>query len=167
MVCPPATLLVPLSSDFALTSGKSFTVWLQVLVLYQGFPAPKSATDFLFQNNNTTSLLITTTGIEKVRGESKRESKRSGENRNGNRESNKRESKRSGENLAGIYGNLGVPGENLAGIYGNLEKDRGESQPVIEDGQGRISTGNRGWSGENLLFWSELNTPPCMLKKTL
>ena len=97
------------------------------------------------------------TGIEKVRGESKRESRG---NRNGNRESNKRESKRSGENLAGIYGNLGVPGENLAGIYGNLEKDRGESQPVIEDGQGRISAGNRGWSGENLLFRSELITPP-------
>ena len=72
---PPATLLVPLSSDFALTSGKSFTVWLQVLVLYQGFPAPKSATDFLFQNNNTTSFIIMTggieTGIEKDRGESK------------------------------------------------------------------------------------------------
>ena len=128
---PPATLLVPLSSDFALTSGKSFTIWLQVLVLYQGFPAPKSATGFLFQNNNTTSLLITTTGFEKVRGESKRESRG---NRNGNRESNKRESKRSGENLAGICGNLGAPGENLAGIYGNLEKDRGESLPVIEEG---------------------------------
>ena len=94
--------------------------------------------------------------IEKARGESKRESRG---NRNGNRESNKRESKRSGENLAGIYGNLGVPGENLAGIYGNLEKVRGESQPVIEDGQGRISAGNRGWSGENLFFWSELITP--------
>ena len=124
---PPATLLVPLSSDFALTSGKSFTVWLQVLVLYQGFPAPKSATGFLFQNNNTTSLLITTAGIEKVRGESKRESKRSGENRNGNR-------KDQGRIETGIEGES----KRESGIeQTGIEKVRGESTG-ISDRQGRI-----------------------------
>ena len=73
-------------------------------------------------------------GIEKDRGESKRESRRTGEKRNGKR--------------AGIENARGESKRELTGI----EKARGESKPVIEEGQGRNVAGKRGGPGEKRIL---------------